>query len=113
MIDYSLLLGIHKKDQGSKETYEKVHLMEETNSLLVIETSEFVIYAGIVDILTYYGAKKRAETLFSGTLRCGRDCSCQPPSKYASRFLRFFTAHSRVDPSAKLRFHQVKSDGKK
>jgi len=107
LIDYSLLLGIHTKEGDEiGRPSGKVHMMEETNSLLVIETDKHLFYAGIVDVLTYYGVRKTAETFFSGTLRCGRDCSCQPPKKYASRFITFLTDHSVVDQSARLRlFH--------
>ena len=50
------------------------------------------MYVGLIDILTPYGLRKFAETFFLGTLRCGADISCQPPRKYARRFMRFMQA---------------------
>merc|ERR1719258_830696 len=46
-------------------------------------------YIGIIDVLTPYRIKKRAETFLLGTIVCGRDISCQHPKVYAKRFFRF------------------------
>jgi len=48
---------------------------------------------GIVDVLVSYGWRKRLETALLSTAACGRDISCQPPRKYASRFVAFMSAH--------------------
>jgi len=82
LIDYSLLLGIHDCDEFKDSPRESVDIN-------VIKDSTRVCYAGIVDILTPYRFAKRMETLFSGTLRCCADVSCQPPHVYAARFSDF------------------------
>uniref|UniRef100_A0A7S1A134 PIPK domain-containing protein n=1 Tax=Noctiluca scintillans TaxID=2966 RepID=A0A7S1A134_NOCSC len=84
LMDYSLLIGVHSKDE------ETSYHCAEANNVITVETEEHIFYVGIVDILTKYGSAKRAETLLSGTLRC-RNVSCQPPNKYAQRFVHFIT----------------------
>ena len=64
-MDYSLLVGIHEKEQAPAENYS---IAEEFN-ISTIETPTQVFYVGIVDILTDYGCAKRAETFLSGTSR--------------------------------------------
>jgi hypothetical protein len=63
--------------------------VERTPGITLIEDPEQIMYVCIVDVLTPYGLKKRAETLLTGTLMGGRDVSCQPPAKYARRFNDF------------------------
>lgn len=87
LIDYSLLIGVHDRseDQGRKTT----------EGMLVTTVSDDTrsSYVGVVDILTPYLARKKAETFFLGKLT-GRDISCQPPRVYAKRFLRFIGEHA-------------------
>ena len=84
LIDYSLLVGVHERLPDLQ--YGRP---ERTPGLVVLDNGEVIMYVCIVDILTPYGARKRAETFFMGTLRCGANISCQPPRKYARRFLAF------------------------
>jgi 1-phosphatidylinositol-4-phosphate 5-kinase len=81
-------------DEFHDSHYAKAH-----RGVVYMENKEMVAYIGIVDILTRYGAKKRAETLFTGTLIC-RDVSCQPPKRYARRFVRFFEQMIVADTNA-------------
>jgi hypothetical protein len=94
LMDYSLLIGVHSKDE------ETSYHHAETNNVITVETEEHIFYVGIVDILTKYRCAKRAETLLSGTLRC-RNVSCQPPDKYAARFIRFITDSVDIRPGSK------------
>lgn len=94
LMDYSLLIGVHQKVTGEN------YCMREANNVITLETEDKIYYVGIVDVLTKYDAKKRAETLISGTLRC-RNCSCQPPGKYAKRFSDFITDSVNIHTCAK------------
>jgi len=82
LMDYSLLVGIHNRDPHNELKYEVM-------PVVIIEDTSRLAYVGLVDILTEYGARKRAETFFTGQLTCGKDVSCQHPKKYGDRFLRF------------------------
>ena len=57
--------------------------------LRALDTPQGLAYLGIIDILTQYTAVKAQETFWCGyVVGCGADISCQPPSRYARRFLR-------------------------
>jgi len=57
--------------------------------LRALDTPQGLAYLGIIDILTQYTAAKAQETFWCGyVVGCGADISCQPPSRYARRFLR-------------------------
>jgi hypothetical protein len=84
LIDYSLLVGLH--DQSEASASKRRH---EGMLVTTVEDSRRLAYIGVVDILTPYAAKKRAETFFLGQIFCGRDISCQPPPLYARRFLQY------------------------
>ena len=111
LIDYSLLVGIHVdhmqagRPNEERGTGVQRHIrMERTPGLFVVDHHEpggiFTrMYIALIDILTPYGMRKVAETFFMGTLRCGADISCQPPHRYAKRFMRFMRSH-RAKPAA-------------
>lgn len=82
LMDYSLLVGIHKRDPQDA-------VKKEVTPVVLLEDKDRIAYVGIVDILTVYRLRKRAETFVSSHLRCGRNASCQPPKYYGSRFLLF------------------------
>ncbi|KAL1507510.1 hypothetical protein AB1Y20_008345 [Prymnesium parvum] len=84
LIDYSLLVGIHTREEGTNYTR-----LERSPGRVVIETETEVMYVCLVDILTPYGCRKHLETFFKSTIRGGRDISCKPPLLYAERFLNF------------------------
>jgi hypothetical protein len=86
LMDYSLLVGIHKRDAQDPAKYEVM-------PVVLLEDKDRIAYIGIVDILTVYRLRKRAETFFSSHLRCGRNASCQHPEYYGSRFLLFVSEH--------------------
>ena len=81
IFDYSLLVGVHRRGP--------VDGAERAPGLVVLESSAELQYICIIDALAEYTPKKRAQTFFLGTLCGGRDISCQPPNKYAQRFVTF------------------------
>ena len=85
LIDYSLLVGIHEIKDGTNN----VQAQDEAMDVISARTSKDIQYFGIVDILTPYVAKKRAETICTGTLICRPGISCQPPKYYQKRFMAF------------------------
>lgn len=85
LIDYSLLVGVHRKDPAKKHIYDAY----ETMDVVCTKSNDELCYIGIVDILTKYRMRKVLETFCCGTLCCFRDISCQPPGKYAKRFFGF------------------------
>jgi Phosphatidylinositol-4-phosphate 5-Kinase len=50
----------------------------------------FVYFFGIIDILTFYGGKKKLESFFKTTF-IGKSVSCRPPKAYAERFKEFLS----------------------
>lgn len=100
LMDYSLLIGVHYKDNTTEKSAQQKYEVKEANNVITVETDENILYVGIVDVLTRYDRFKRCETMLSGTLRC-RNCSCQPPSKYAKRFADFITASVSINGSSK------------
>ncbi|CAD7956064.1 unnamed protein product [Amoebophrya sp. A120] len=96
LLDYSLLVGLHFKPKaalnakGTAGSMSNILYGREDYvpfGVQVVENDKLLSYIGIVDILTTYGLRKRAETcLFCGTCR---NISCQPPATYGNRFLEF------------------------
>ena len=66
-------------------------------TLTYSENQDELLFYGIIDILTKYTAKKKAERFACGSVRCsGPEISCQPPDQYGQRFYKFISA-SMVD----------------
>lgn len=93
LMDYSLLVGVHDIAQDAPSVYEAMNVV-------TVRDQTRHCYLGIIDVLTPYRIKKRAETFFMGSIVCGRDISCQHPSVYARRFKRF--TERQVFPQAAL-----------
>jgi len=90
LIDYSLLVGLATKESNAAP--------ERTPGLISLcgASGTDVLYLALVDILTCYTCKKVAEHRLTGTLFCCRDVSCQPPLRYASRFMAFVKSVSEA-----------------
>lgn len=89
LMDYSLLVGISA--EGGEEAAWRI---ERSPGLVVLPSAGRRLYLALIDVLTPYGARKAAETLVLGTLRFGADISCQPPRKYAHRFMTWLERHA-------------------
>jgi hypothetical protein len=57
--------------------------------LPVLDPDFSAAYVGIIDILTQYGARKRAEHCCLGVMANRPGASCQPPNAYGNRLVRF------------------------
>ena len=85
LIDYSLLLGIiDQPDQKALNSQEF--------NCIKIDDSKMVIL-GIIDFLETFTLSKKCEKVFKNTKNFCKetDVSCQPPDKYAQRFIDALT----------------------
>lgn len=85
LIDYSLLIGVHKIDETNHEKYRFPEAMDVNH----VKGSDDIYYFGLIDVLTPYETKKLLETVFIGYLSCRRGISCMPPKIYQNRFMSF------------------------
>ncbi|CAG9333428.1 unnamed protein product [Blepharisma stoltei] len=89
IIDYSLLLGIHHT-KGERIVHRtNVPLAETEGGGLMSLNGDKLYFMGIIDILTLYGAKKKLEHLFKGSIYGSSAISCVPSKLYAERFLGY------------------------
>lgn len=100
IIDYSLLLGVisSKNDKGEKSVFEYDNMPKSAvekdkhkqKKMYFIESTDGQIhyYLGIIDTLTLFGGKKRAEFVTKRIFQ-GSDISCIPPQDYKKRFVNF------------------------
>jgi len=94
IIDYSLLLGIHRLEQEEMSTKDislkkpitefKLHGREGVPS----GDGSKIYFFGIIDILTEFNARKRSEYMVK-KLVYGNGISAIPPQNYSNRFLKF------------------------
>ena len=91
IIDYSLLLGISNvKHKVNKKSGFSI-FTEVDDGGMMSEDCEDLYFLGIIDILTYYGARKKLENFFKTTVHKKEAVSCAPPAFYAERFLRYMS----------------------
>ena len=91
IIDYSLLLGISNvKHKVNKKSGFSI-FTEVDDGGMMSEDCEDLYFLGIIDILTYYGARKKLEHFFKTTVHKKEAVSCAPPAFYAERFLRYMS----------------------
>lgn len=102
IIDYSLLLIIKKSQTNAKKGAEIVinSIQEDMDKYILDQKNRIspevlqslkdnqCYYFGIIDTLTYFGLKKRAEYLMKRTFQ-GKGISCIPPDQYQNRFMGF------------------------
>lgn len=93
LIDYSLLLGIHKiTATGDSEERRLVreHKSVDSATVLIAESGKEIYFLGVLDFLTPYSTRKCAEQMIKTVQYWDPDgISVQPPQKYAKRFLGF------------------------
>jgi 1-phosphatidylinositol-4-phosphate 5-kinase len=94
LIDYSLLVGIHDKQQSDSSSSSSRVVSTRDNCVKRIVNSqdeEQVYYIGVIDLLTAFSDKKRLElmskSIFHVTNQKG--LSVAKPSAYAQRFMEF------------------------
>jgi len=117
LIDYSLLIGIHKhsdhgesimssvmsltSEQSGFDTVKEddnhpnhVPVFREYHGGMRSEDGKETYVMGIIDFLTMYNRRKKAERVLK-TIQYldNRGISVQPPKKYAHRFIEFFEKH--------------------
>lgn len=80
LIDYSLLLGIIDQPDQKALDYQEVKRLKTEDSMVIL---------GIIDFLETFTFTKKCEKVFKNTKKfCKKtDVSCQPPDKYAKRFV--------------------------
>lgn len=123
LIDYSLLLVKLKDPNSLNEAGQKQSSTKSVLSLRVSKTdhkSPFSLKAngqsyriGIIDFLTNFTIKKRAEFSIKRLL-CGKGVSCVPPSQYSIRFVNFLNSNvfkesinSKPFPNSKSSNNQI------
>jgi 1-phosphatidylinositol-4-phosphate 5-kinase len=89
IIDYSLLLGISKVDHKVPVKKGFAIFNEVDDGGMMSDNGEDLYFLGIIDILTFYGARKKLEHFFKTTIHKKQAVSCAPPAFYAERFLRY------------------------
>eukprot|EP00742_Colponemidia_sp_Colp-10_P009217 GILJ01010035.1.p1 GENE.GILJ01010035.1~~GILJ01010035.1.p1 ORF type:complete len:840 (-),score=150.67 GILJ01010035.1:293-2812(-) len=97
IIDYSLLLGFHHVSDSETVHREgshvdgdvKIPFYQLDDGGMLSTNQEYVYFFGIIDILTYYSAKKRMEHAAKSLRYDRHGISCVNPSEYAKRFIDF------------------------
>lgn len=89
IMDYSILLGIHKIDNQSDTNIEKqqtsINVIPATNS----NGDSLLLFIGIIDILQVYNLKKWGEHQYKSFTQDKFTTSVQDPEFYADRFYTF------------------------
>lgn len=99
IIDYSLLIGVHKLRQGqgmgssfsdASRFNEKQRPFFENDQGGLFNAEEREIYfLGIIDFFTVYGTKKKLEHLFKSLKYTPSTISCVPSGQYGEWFIKF------------------------
>jgi len=121
VMDYSLLVGIHYETEKNAEELsrrrDELREEEETESRCLFQRHDGCIAGvnpaegfrkeyyllGIIDFLVQYGAKKKFESFFRGTIGgAGDTLSVVKPKLYSTRFIEFMTIKLLAEvPSSK------------
>lgn len=96
LMDYSLFIAVAKK-----ESIDKKKLLVEKR-YFESKRKGFVYLIGIIDYLTFYGWKKKAEDSFKGFCKKEKLHSAVHPKKYAERFIAFMFDNVLVDGSKRV-----------
>jgi Ca2+-binding EF-hand superfamily protein len=98
IIDYSLLIGIHKVLESPSDSPPPSDIPKPANSIEDIPSHficcfstdrKEIYFFGIIDILTNFNSCKKRLEFFSKRLFLGPGISCVPPKQYAARFMEF------------------------
>ena len=95
LMDYSLLLGeIESTEEELKELKEWCQSEDEKDrphGIYINSDGTKAYVLAIIDCLTDYNCKKKAEYAFKCVTSCSKKMSCVPPSDYATRFFNFLS----------------------
>lgn len=105
--DYSLLIGIHTnptplpaEEVSTNPDGSYRPLFRRSYGGVPSRDRREVFYTGIIDVLTFYGVKKKAEHQYKSIWNKSYDVSCVPPEIYRERFVRFFESVFDVSSQA-------------
>lgn len=99
IMDYSLLLGVHKrrKNMRNKKDSEKIDepFHRRCKNGILTSDSKYIIYIGIIDILQEYNWSKKMERFLKSTFkrRDKHGISSIPSEEYAFRFKKNLLKH--------------------
>ena len=101
IMDYSLLVGIHNiNNQHDYQLNNKFHLDLQSPYLftfchrgMISSDKTEIYYAGIIDILQKYNAKKKVENVMRRIANNQQEISCAPPDVYAERMCDFLNQY--------------------
>ena len=96
VIDYSVLIGIHGLSGNCVEMKrgeeDVVPFAERNEGGLVSSDGTMLYFIGIIDVLTYYGSKKKLEHAAKSIIYDDEGISCVPPKQYADRFRTYLAS---------------------
>ena len=94
LMDYSLLLGIHKIKSNeetlspdSKTISDIKKQCEKKPNMFLHRENKYIYFIGVVDILTYFGKTKWLESKWKSCTQ--HNASCKDPETYRNRFISF------------------------
>lgn len=92
IIDYSLLLGIHRLGDFKGEIPKRAGFVPFTqvdDGGLLSSDGKTLYFIGIIDILTNYNTRKKLEHMIKAGVYGSDTISCIPPQNYAQRFIDY------------------------
>eukprot|EP00756_Hemistasia_phaeocysticola_P046009 Hpha_TRINITY_DN19765_c0_g1::TRINITY_DN19765_c0_g1_i1::g.21762::m.21762/K00889/PIP5K; 1-phosphatidylinositol-4-phosphate 5-kinase len=103
--DYSFLIGVHvaSKPIPPPMPDTRVQVLRRWHGGFPSADHKEVFWAGIIDILTQFGLRKKAEHAGKSVMMCCRGSnpdhvSCVPPARYQERFMAFMTSRLCTGP---------------
>eukprot|EP00927_Polykrikos_kofoidii_P036586 TRINITY_DN30886_c0_g1_i2.p1 TRINITY_DN30886_c0_g1~~TRINITY_DN30886_c0_g1_i2.p1 ORF type:complete len:1002 (-),score=161.67 TRINITY_DN30886_c0_g1_i2:292-3297(-) len=88
VMDYSVLIGIHKCEKQPSGTEFKAGWRDPDRGIMA-SSGGAIYFVGIIDFLISYHTMKKAEHLIHAIKGHGEDASCVDPHTYAKRQVRF------------------------
>jgi len=89
VMDYSVLIGIHRVKEGAGNLSESGDGWREKNPGILAHEGSIIYFVGIIDFLIWFGLSKKGEHLVRTIQGHGEDASCVDPLSYARRQVRF------------------------